>query len=332
VDEAQAIKNRSADITKVVKTLDAKYRFALTGTPIENRVSDVCSIVDFAVPGYLPASMNGDKMSAEDGAQSAAFLRSRLRPILIRRLKSEVAKELPDRIEERLDCQMTAGQKKIYLAEAAKARNLLGTLKGGKTAGQEKIIMLAALTRLRQICCDPALVQDTETGSGKSDEFMALVGPLIESGNKVLVFSQFVRMLVRLEARLASANIPTRMLAGQTKHRSELVESFEKDATPSVFLISLKAGGTGLNLVSASHVVVFDPWWNPAVEAQAIDRAHRIGQTKTVVAFRLVTSGTIEEKILELQEKKRRLVKNILEEETFNRGLTKEDFAFLLED
>ncbi len=332
VDEAQAIKNPAADISKVVKTLDSKYRFALTGTPIENRVSDICSIVDFAVPGYLPTSMSGNRMSGENAGQDAAFLRARLRPILLRRLKSEVAAELPPRIEERLDCAMTVAQKKVYLAEAAKARNLLGTLKGGKIAGQEKIIMLAALTRLRQICCDPGLIQAEETGSGKVDEFMNLVIPMMESGKKVLVFSQFVRMLDRLEDRLMAADIPCRMLTGQTKHRSELVESFEKDAEPSVFLISLKAGGTGLNLVSASHVVLFDPWWNPAVEAQAIDRTHRIGQTKTVLAFRLVTLGTIEEKILELQEKKRRLVKNILEEESFNRGLTKEDFAFLLEE
>ncbi|MBI5636483.1 MAG: DEAD/DEAH box helicase [Nitrospinae bacterium] len=332
VDEAQAIKNPAADISKVVKTLDAKYRFALTGTPIENRVSDICSIVDFAVPGYLPASMNSGRMSGEGGARDAAFLRARLRPILLRRLKSEVAAELPPRIEERLDCAMTPAQKKVYLAEAAKARHLLGTLKGGKTAGQEKIIMLAALTRLRQICCDPGLIQAEETGSGKVEEFMGIVAPLVESGKKVLVFSQFVRMLNRLEDRLMLSDIPCRMLTGQTKRRSELVEDFEKDAEPSVFLISLKAGGTGLNLVSASHVVLFDPWWNPAVEAQAIDRTHRIGQTKTVLAFRLVTLGTIEEKILELQEKKRRLVKNVLEEESFNRGLTKEDFAFLLEE
>ncbi len=332
VDEAQAIKNPAADISKVVKTFDAKYRFALTGTPIENRVADICSIVDFAVPGYLPSSMNGSKMYGENGARDAAYLRTRLRPILLRRLKSEVAAELPPRIEERLDCAMAPAQKKVYLAEAARARNLLGTLKGGKTAGQEKIIMLAALTKLRQICCDPGLIQAEETGSGKVDEFMNLVRPLMESGKKVLVFSQFVRMLNRLEDRLMAADIPCRMLTGQTKHRSELVERFEKDADPSVFLISLKAGGTGLNLVSASHVVLFDPWWNPAVEAQAIDRTHRIGQTKTVLAFRLVTLGTIEEKILELQEKKRRLVKNVLEEESFNRGLTKEDFAFLLEE
>ena len=332
VDEAQAIKNPAADISKVVKTFDAKYRFALTGTPIENRVADICSIVDFAVPGYLPSSAGGNRMSGATGAQDSRFLRARLRPVLLRRLKSEVAAELPPRIEERLDCAMTEAQKKVYLAEAARARNLLETLKGGKTAGQEKIIMLAALTRLRQICCDPALIQDEETGSGKVDEFMNLVAPLMESGKKVLVFSQFVRMLNRLEARLTQSNMPCRMLTGQTKRRAELVEGFEKDPEPSVFLISLKAGGTGLNLVSASHVVLFDPWWNPAVEAQAIDRTHRIGQTKTVLAFRLVTLGTIEEKILELQEKKRRLVKNILEEESFNRGLTKDDFAFLLRE
>lgn len=322
VDEAQAIKNPGAEISLAVKSLDAKYRFALTGTPIENRLGDLVSIAEFAVPGYL--SLRPDK------ALNAGFLRGRMRPVMVRRLKAEVATELPPRIEERLDCRMISGQKKVYLHEAARARETLKAFKGDKAVGKDKIIMLAALTRLRQICCDPALLGLGDTGSGKVDEFLDLVRPLVESGKKVLVFSQFVRMLNRLETSLGTCGIKTYMLTGKTTRRQELVEGFERDASPSVFLISLKAGGMGLNLVSASHVVLFDPWWNPAVEAQAIDRAHRIGQDKTVVAFRLVTAGTIEERILELQEKKLGLIRDVLEEDAFNRALSKADFEFLL--
>lgn len=332
VDEAQAIKNPSADITKAVKSLDAKYRFALTGTPLENRLTDLWSIIDFAVPGYLPPLSKFEAQSKESDGDIIRFLRARLRPVLLRRLKSEVARELPPRIEERLDCPMTPAQKKAYLVEAAKARQMVQNFKGKKEAGREKIMILAALTRLRQICCDPAVLGIEKAGSGKADELIRLVTPLMESGKKVLVFSQFVRVLGRLEERLAQEGIKTRILTGQSKQRQEIVDDFENDDSPSVFLISLKAGGTGLNLVSASYVVLFDPWWNPAIEAQAIDRTHRIGQDKTVVAFRLVAASTIEERILELQERKRQMIKNVLEEESFNRTLTKEDFEFLLND
>jgi SNF2 family DNA or RNA helicase len=192
--------------------------------------------------------------------------------------------------------------------------------------------MLAALTRLRQICCDPRLRGLNQLGSGKLAVLMETLQPLMESGHKVLVFSQFVEMLKLIEQELNAIKAPYYMLTGKTTQRQELVEAFEADERPVVFLISLKAGGTGLNLTSASHVILFDPWWNPAAEAQAIDRTHRIGQDKTVLAFRLVSVNTIEDRILELQERKRDLVKNILEAESFNRSLTREDFDFLLQE
>lgn len=333
VDEAQAIKNPAADITRTVKSIPAKYRFALTGTPIENRLTDLWSIVDFVVPGYLHALTRFEqRLRAQDPRPFQRLVRARLRPVLLRRTKAEVAPELPPRIEERRDCEMSVSQRKAYITEVQKTRLLLDgfSANGGKKAGQDRIRMLAALTRLRQICCDPALVGLPDKGSGKVDQLMELLPPILEEGHKVLLFSQFVRMLKRLEKALKAKKIPTRMLTGETNNRQDLVDAFERDPEPGVFLISLKAGGVGLNLPSASHVILFDPWWNPAVEAQAIDRTHRIGQDKTVIAFRLVAAGTVEERILELQERKRGLVTQMLEEEAFNRSLSKEDFEYLL--
>jgi superfamily II DNA or RNA helicase len=333
VDEAQAIKNPAADITRTVKSLPAKYRFTLTGTPIENRLTDLWSIVDFTIPSYLQSLKRFEQgLRDKDAPNFQRVVRARLRPVLLRRTKAEVAPELPPRIEERRDCEMPATQRKAYVTEVQKTRLLLDGLDPtGRKGAQGRIKMLAALTRLRQLCCDPALVGLPDKGSGKVEQLLELLPPILESGHKVLLFSQFVRMLKRLEKVLHGEKIRTRMLTGETNHRQELVDAFEADPDPSVFLISLKAGGVGLNLPSASHVILFDPWWNPAVEAQAIDRTHRIGQEKTVIAVRLVAAGTVEERILELQDRKRHLVTEMLEEEAFNRMLTKEDFAYLLE-
>lgn len=331
VDEAQAIKNPGAAISKALKSLKAEYRIALTGTPIENRLSDLWSIVDFAVPGYLADREEYDKgIGKQLDPLDYQRLRARLRPVLLRRLKTAVAPELPPRIEERLDCPMTSAQRKAYLTELRQAQQMLKANKDPKVAGQARIQILAALTRLRQLCCDPALRGLLTAGSGKVEVFMERLQSLIDGGHKVIVFSQFVRMLDIIESRLDKAKIPYYVLTGKTTKRDVLVEKFEKDPTPSAFLISLKAGGSGLNLVSASYVILFDPWWNPAVEAQAIDRTHRIGQDKTVVAYRLVTEDSIEERILELQEKKRNLVKNVLEADSFNRSLTRDDLSFIL--
>lgn len=332
VDEAQAIKNPQSETAHAVKSLDARYRIALTGTPIENRLSDLWSIIDYAVPGYFGSLKQFESGARTRGAQiTSKLLRARLRPLLLRRMKAEVAPELPPRVEERLDCTLMPAQRKTYLAELKRTRMLLDALPGEKaTQGPGRIRILAALTRLRQICCDPALIGLPEDGAGKLEVLVELLGPLLESGHKVLIFSQFVKMLERIRPRVKELDVPIFVLTGATTKRQALVEAFEAAPAPAVFLISLKAGGTGLNLISASHVVLFDPWWNPAVEAQAIDRTHRIGQDKTVVAFRLVAEGTIEERILELQARKQDLVKNVLEAEAFNRSLTREDLDFLL--
>ncbi|MBI1319431.1 MAG: hypothetical protein GC168_10865 [Candidatus Hydrogenedens sp.] len=329
VDEAQAIKNPDAEISRVVKNLDARYRIALTGTPIENRALDLWSIADFAVPGYLGPRDRFEERGKDGDPTLHRFLRARLRPVLMRRLKQEVAPELPPRIEERHDCAMTTKQRMAYLAELKRTRELLATSGSGALKGQARIQMLAALTRLRQICCDPRLRKLPGCGSGKLTVLNELLAPLIEEGAKVLIFSQFVEMIKLLQRDLV-LSAPCYVLTGQTKRRQELVDAFQAEAGAAVFLISLKAGGTGLNLTSASYVVLFDPWWNPAAEAQAIDRTHRIGQDKTVLAFRLVTTDTIEERILDLQEQKRDLVKNILDADGFNRSLSRNDFEYLL--
>ena len=191
--------------------------------------------------------------------------------------------------------------------------------------------VLAALTRLRQICCHPSLVGN-DTASGKTDTLFELLEPLMAEGQKVLVFSQFVQMLKLLEAECAKRQIGTYILTGETKQRQDVVNAFQNDPNPSVFLLSLRAAGTGLNLTTASYVVLYDPWWNPAVEAQAIDRSHRIGQTRTVNAYKLITPGTVEEKIFDLQQRKAQTITDVLGEEGFARNLSKADLEYLFSE
>jgi SNF2 family DNA or RNA helicase len=265
------------------------------------------------------------------------MLAARLRPVLLRRLKSEVAKELPPRIEERRDCELGPRQKTLYAAELVAARREIELLAADpRGLGRHKIEILARLTRLRQICCHPDLVAAGRVAggaatSGKFEALWELLEPLLAEGQKVLVFSQFVRCLDLLAPEMTRRGIPFHVLTGATKNRGEVVAAFEQDERPGVFLISLKAGGTGLNLTAANYVVLFDPWWNPAVEAQAIDRTHRIGQTRTVIAYRMIALGTIEEKIWELQRRKAGLAKELLGEDGFAKALTREDLAYLLE-
>jgi len=334
LDEAQNIKNPDAVVTRAARELRARHRLALTGTPLENRALDLWSILSFANPGYLGnrAQFSARYDRSEAPPHLRALLAARLRPILLRRTKAEVAPELPDRIEERVDCVLSRGQRQLYLAELRRSRRLLQELaRDPDELKKNRITILAALTRLRQICCHPALAGGKPAlGSGKFDTLFDLLEPLLAEGHKVLVFSQFVECLKLLSSEMRERGLPHHILTGQTTRRERVVAAFEQDPRASVFLISLKAGGTGLNLTSASYVVVFDPWWNPAVEAQAIDRTHRIGQTRTVIAYRLLTLGTIEEKIFELQQRKAQLVRDVLGEGGFARALTREDFEYLL--
>jgi SNF2 family DNA or RNA helicase len=336
LDEAQFIKNPGAQVTQSVKQLKCENKIALTGTPLENRLLDLWSIVDFIQPSYLGTQEQfletyepkggGNAESAQRIARRR--LSAKLRPLLLRRLKKHVAKDLPDRIEERRDCPLGDEQRKLYLAELRRSRDQV--MKAVETQGlnKSKMHVLAALTRLRQVCCHPALV-GSNTASGKTETLFELLDPLIADGQKVLVFSQFVQMLELLEKECRVRNIHTHVLTGQTKDRQQVVSDFQKDTGAGVFLLSLRAAGTGLNLTNASYVVLYDPWWNPAVEAQAIDRSHRIGQTQTVNAYRLIAPGTVEEKIWELQQSKAQTIADVLGEEGFARSLTATDLEYL---
>jgi SNF2 family DNA or RNA helicase len=248
--------------------------------------------------------------------------------LLLRRLKKYVAKDLPDRIEQRRDCPLGDEQRKLYLAELRRSRDKIMQTVEEQGLNKSKMHVLAALTRLRQICCHPRLV-GSDTASGKTETLFELLEPLIAEGQKVLVFSQFVKMLQLLEKECCDRQIHTHILTGQTKDRQQVVSTFQSDAQPGVFLLSLRAAGTGLNLTNASYVVLYDPWWNPAVEAQAIDRSHRIGQTQTVNAYRLIAPGTVEEKIWELQQSKAQTIADVLGEEGFARSLTTTDLEYL---
>jgi hypothetical protein len=351
LDEAQFIKNPGAQVTQSVKQLKSEYRLALTGTPLENRLLDLWSIVDFIQPGYLgnqeqfletyeprnqivdetapaeePPPRNGKTESAQRIARKR--LSARLRPLLLRRLKKHVAKDLPDRIEQRRDCPLGDEQRKLYLAELRRSRDQIMQAVAEQGLNKSKMHVLAALTRLRQICCHPRLV-GSDTASGKTETLFELLDPLVAEGQKVLVFSQFVQMLSLLEKECHDRQINTHILTGQTKDRQQVVSAFQADTSPGVFLLSLRAAGTGLNLTNASYVVLYDPWWNPAVEAQAIDRSHRIGQTQTVNAYRLIAPGTVEEKIWELQQSKAQTIADVLGEEGFARSLTTTDLEYL---
>ncbi len=337
LDEAQFIKNPGAQVTSAVKQIHSEQRLALTGTPIENRLTDLWSIVDFVQPGYLGSASHFHDVYEPQGESEEAIvarriarrrLSSRLRPLLLRRLKVQVAKDLPERIEQRRDCELGEAQRKLYLAELRRSRDQVMQTVAEKGVGQSKMQVLAALTRLRQVCCHPRLV-GSDAVSGKTETLMELLVPLIERGEKILVFSQFVQMLKIIETVCHARQIPTHLLTGETKNRQDVVNAFQADDRAAVFLLSLRAAGTGLNLTTASYVILYDPWWNPAVEAQAIDRSHRIGQTRTVNAYRLIAPGTVEEKIWELQQRKSQTIADVLGEEGFARSLSKTDLEFL---
>jgi hypothetical protein len=335
LDEAQFIKNPGAQVTQSVKQLKSEQRLALTGTPLENRLLDLWSIVDFVQPGYL-GSQDQFLETYEPRGENAEMeqriarrrLSARLRPLLLRRLKKHVARDLPDRIEQRRDCELGEAQRKLYLAELRRSREQVMQAVAEKGINKSKIHVLAALTRLRQICCHPKLVGN-DAVSGKTETLFELLDSLLAEGQKVLLFSQFVQMLELLQHECHDRQIATHILTGQTKDRQEVVNAFQNDPNAAVFLLSLRAAGTGLNLTTASYVVLYDPWWNPAVEAQAIDRSHRIGQTQTVNAYRLISPGTVEEKIWELQQRKAQTIADVLGEEGFARSLSKADLEYL---
>jgi SNF2 family DNA or RNA helicase len=320
------------------KKLRAKRRLALTGTPIENRLSEIWSIFDYVSPGLLGPLDKFEQRFArpiEGGDyKTAQRLRATIHPFILRRTKQEVAKDLPEKIETDQICDLTGDQRAVYQQIAKEVRaQVLGEVERVGLA-KSQLQILAGLTKLRQAACDPRLLglprDFTDEDSGKLVALRELISEAVEGGHKVLVFSQFVMMLRLIEKAMKEDGITYEYLDGSTKDRAERVDRFQNDPTVPVFLISLKAGGTGLNLTAADTVVHFDPWWNPAVEQQATDRAHRIGQSKVVTAYRLVAAGTIEEKIQLLKGKKRDLVASVLSEDQGGaKKLTKTDLEEL---
>ncbi len=337
IDEAQFIKNPGSQNAKSVKQIRADHKFALTGTPIENSLSELWSLFDFIMPDYLysytkfvdrfekPIVKDGSKEVLED-------LGKHIEPFILRRMKKEVLTELPDKIESKMMAEMTAEQEKVYQAYLQNIRQELSAEIKTNGVDKSRMQILAALTRLRQICCHPSTFIENYYGeSGKLKLLTQIVNEILENGHRILIFSQFTSMLEIIAEELKKQEIEHFYLSGSTKiqERKEYVTRFN-DGEGSVFLISLKAGGTGLNLVGADVVIHYDPWWNPAVEEQATDRVYRIGQKKSVQVIRLLTKNTIEEKIDKLQKRKKELSDSVIKsKEVFINQLSREELEEL---
>lgn len=371
LDEGQNIKNPASATARAARDLPATHRLVLSGTPIENRLLDLWSLLAFAQPGLLGSQAGFQRLynDKEDPAGSRARLAARVRPFLLRRTKGQVARDLPPRIEEEISCELDGVQRALYDAELKRARQLLMKVGDARQFDAQRFNILQSLLRLRQICCDPRLLgldvaeaaapakpaaakkksgrpakvakppvaaendQDGASArppSAKLEALLDTIEPLVAEGHRVLVFSQFVTMLDLIRDELIAREIRYLQLTGQTENRQELVNQFQAPDGPPVFLLSLKAAGSGLNLTAASYVVLFDPWWNPAVEAQAIDRVHRIGQANTVIAYRLVAKDTIEEKIRALQREKADLAAAVVQEESLAKVMDLESLRRIL--
>jgi superfamily II DNA or RNA helicase len=336
LDEAQAVKNASTASAKAVRLLKGKHRLALSGTPVENHLGELWSLFEFLNPGMLGEAKTlrlAGGLAQNPGEDSRLLLAHALRPFILRRTKKQVAKELPDKTEQTILCEFDATQQKQYEELRKFYRNKLLNQVDRQGLNKSKIHVLEALLRLRQAACHPGLLDKArlKEPSPKLDTLLSQLSEIREEGHKALVFSQFTSLLAIVRDRLDAAGTPYEYLDGSTTDRGSHVEKFQNDPSCGLFLISLKAGGLGLNLTAAEYVFLLDPWWNPAVEAQAIDRAHRIGQAKPVFAYRLITKGTVEERVLELQKTKRDLADAILgEDNSLIRDLQREDLELLL--
>jgi len=331
LDEAQTIKNAGSQVAKASRLLEANHRLALSGTPIENHLGDLWSIFEFLNPGMLGRSSVFRRFT--DDNDNRGLLTQGLAPFILRRTKSEVAAELPERFEQTIQCRMGDEQQRLYDDMRDHYRqSLLGMLQE-QGLNKSRMHVLEALLRLRQIACHPGLINpDLIDGpSAKLETLAPLLEELVAEGHKALVFSQFTSMLAIVRKVLDNTGLAYEYLDGQTRDRKAHIDHFQQDPECGIFLISLKAGGLGLNLTSADYVFLLDPWWNPAVEMQAIDRAHRVGQTRPVFAYRLICEGTVEEKIAELQQQKRELADAILlENRSVFSNLTRDDLELLL--
>jgi SNF2 family DNA or RNA helicase len=328
-DEAQAIKNPEALVSRAVKSLPSKFRLAMTGTPIENSLEDLFSISNFVNPGFLSGKRKSPRFDA--GSAGRKILSDAFRPVLLRRTKEKVLKDLPEKTEQTIFVDLESKQMRIYNELKRFYQGQL--LKDVRLNGVNKssIQILAALTRLRQAALHPGLIEVSHAGekSSKFELALDMLDEIISEGHRVLIFSQFTKLLALFKSELNLRNIEFAYLDGQTRNRKDAIAGFKESNVP-VFLISLKAGGVGLNLVEADYVFLLDPWWNPAVEAQAIDRVHRIGQKRAVNAYRFIAKATVEEKIMELQQSKRGLMDDIVSEKSASiRNLSLQDIEGL---
>ncbi|MFM2139429.1 MAG: hypothetical protein RJA57_1736, partial [Bacteroidota bacterium] len=339
LDESQAIKNPTSKVTKAACLLQARHRLCMSGTPLQNNTFDIFAQMHFLNPGMLGSmeffrqefAIPIDKFGEQDRKE---HLKKLLYPFILRRTKEQVARDLPEKQEMILFCEMEEEQRSIYDAYRNDYRNqILGSI---ETQGVQKsqLTILQGLMKLRQICDSPAILNETEKFENHSIKLDELMREITENiGNhKALIFSQFLGMLGLIRQRMDALGIRYEYFDGSTSapDREKAIQSFQNDEAVRVFLISLKAGGVGLNLTAADYVYIVDPWWNPAVEQQAIDRTHRIGQTKNIFAYRMICKDTIEDKILQLQEKKRALAKDIVSDDTtFVKSLTREDVEYL---
>jgi SNF2 family DNA or RNA helicase len=341
LDEAQRIKNSRSQATVALKALDARHRLCLSGTPLENHLGELWSLMDFVSPGLLGSESQFREhyrtpIEKRQDTQQADHLARRVRPFILRRTKLQVAQDLPEKTETLLRVELDGIQRDLYETVRATMDGKLREAIARQGLARSQIVVLDALLKLRQVCCDPRLLKfrdpaaapqtpQTAASSAKLELLCDLLSTLAEEGRRILVFSQFTEMLALIEPELARLGLDYLKLTGETEHRGDVVRAFQ-DGTAPVFLISLKAGGVGLNLTAADTVILYDPWWNPAVEQQAIDRAYRIGQGKPVFVYKLVASGTVEEKMLELQARKSGLADALLSGVAGSAALTAQDF------
>ena len=332
LDEAQSIKNAASQAAKACRLLRARHRLALTGTPVENHIGELWSIFEFLNPGQLGSATRLKRFLA-GGRTSSDVVARAVRPYLLRRTKTQVLSDLPEKTEQTLFCELGEEQRKAYDELREHYRLELSGRIGRMGIGRSRIAVLEALLRLRQTACHPGLVDPArlDDPAAKLDTLLEQLTEVIDEGHKVLVFSQFTSFLSIVRRRLDERAITYEYLDGKTTDRQARVQRFQEDTDCRLFLVSLKAGGQGLNLTAADYIYILDPWWNPAVEAQAVDRAHRIGQTRRVFAYRLIARDTVEEKIVALQDRKRELAESIVRaDETMVSSLTAEDVEMLL--
>jgi SNF2 family DNA or RNA helicase len=337
LDESQAIKNPSSIITKAVRKLNSSHRLVLTGTPIENNTLDLWSQMSFVNPGLLgtqaffrdefqiPIEKRGDE-------EKTKRLYNLIKPFILRRLKSQVATDLPEKVESIQYCDMSDEQEKAYEEAKAYYRNLILQSIDSEGISKSQLVVLQGLTKLRQLANHPVMVNpEYAYDSGKFEDVLYKLQTVMSEDHKILIFSQYIKHLDLFRQYLDEKGITYAYLDGGTRDRQEQVESFQNNQDIKIFLISLKAGGLGLNLTAADYVFILDPWWNPAIEAQAVDRAHRIGQDRTVFTYKFITKNSVEEKILALQRSKKQLADDLISnEEGFIKSLSREDVLNLL--